>query len=1277
MAFDIFLSYARSDDAAFTEQLYGRLIGNGSRVWWDREHMPSRGVTFLQEIRVAIASADRLVVVLGPAALASDYVRAEWQYALSLSKPVVPLLHGISADQLPLELRLFHAPDVGTGEPSSRAWQEIDRVLTEPSAPLAVLRGVPRIPARFQPPAETETLAGLLLGEQQRARNPRPDDQVTAVAGLAGSGKTVLAAALARLTPVRRSFAEVCWVNAGPAYRRDAAEEQAAALQARAAGDTAVLVVLDDVWSLEPIEPFLSMLGPRSQVLLTTRHRWIAGSLGARSVTVDGFAADSGLAFLAAWVDLEARKLPAAARTVVRQCAGLPLALAMAGALARDGVPWADIENEIEEARLEFVAAPLPNYPYPSLAATLAVSVRSIAAQSPEAAAVLRQLAVFEADRPVPLSLVAAVAAARLGLSPVATRRALAFLAARSLAVLGTADVTLHSLVLSYAREGASAAPAVHRDLVEAFATLRGPGPGGQPDWCTLPDDGYLWQHLVHHMLSGNQVEEAGRLLGGGGWPRGQVTRSGVTVAIADLDQYVAAANTPDPDVALLARALRAAAHVLRHDPGQYQLQMAIRLGGNERAAGRFGVSPAALPEGTPRPANPGTDMPASLRIAQSAERRANVQCGLVTSAGESPLCVTGDSDGRVVAVDHRTGQVRFLIDGHRNIVRAVAASPGQSLLATGSGYWLGIHEDCSIKLWDLHTGEAIATLSATDRYSEPDNPDAHGEPIGDLLFTGSGQTLISASWDGTVGIWDIATGQRTHTLAGHDQGLNTAGLTADEHFVISGAADGKIGIWELPSGELRLIRDLGVGPPVLLRGIPGTSLVACLTYEQNLLVIDIPSGEARQSCAIPGACAFAVLDAATIRVARHDGSVSDFAVQDGTMRPVCEFPEDPDAVHFGQDPRWVAASSGSRTAHYDLAAAPPDGDSADSNRTTLSAVPSGDPGTVLVVRRSGTVLAWSLPDAAEAGRTAGPGPVLSVQPIPGGVITRSAGIFVWWAAEHGQPQVTRHAPVLVSDSDAALVTSELGVGWNRDDPWIMAVTWRLDDPRESLWEGLIGRPRELDAFLEPQFMEAPHKAGGYYTLAAADYVGDRFALAPNGMEGIILVDPAGQADRHLTSEPYGRYQSASALLPGSTYYVEASHRGVHVWDLRADTPVSDLLLPAETAAVEIDARGHAVWAIDTAGQARRFDLPALTETFQTRLPLSGTQPAFLPAEARDRIAVTDEHLNLYLVDTAQDRPSGPVGLNSPPVACIFTPDGYRALIAQRNGDILILDLPG
>jgi hypothetical protein len=254
-------------------------------------------------------------------------------------------------------------------------------------------------------------------------------------------------------------------------------------------------------------------------------------------------------------------------------------------------------------------------------------------------------------------------------------------------------------------------------------------------------------------------------------------------------------------------------------------------------------------------------------------------------------------------------------------------------------------------------------------------------------------------------------------------------------------------------------------------------------------------------------------------------------------------------------------------------------------------------------------------------------------------------------------------------------LSQKLGVSWNQE-PWTIASIWRLDRRGDRLSQGLIGGPRELDAFIGREYLEAPHKAGGYYTLATVDYVGDRFVLAHNGMEGIMFVDRDGQASSRLTHEPWGRYQEGNSLLPGSHYYVEASRRGVHVWDLRTDTKIAYAQLPEDTVDVELDTRGHAAWTIDKGGDLRRFDLPAVRETFRTHLSLIGNEPALLSVDVHDRVAVVDEHLNLYLVNTARGGQPGPVGLSSPPVGCVFTSDGCRVLVAQRNGDVLILDLP-
>lgn len=60
----VFLSYARGDDESFVKQLYEDLTAKGFSVRWDRVSMPSRALTFLQEIREAITQRNFWLVLV-------------------------------------------------------------------------------------------------------------------------------------------------------------------------------------------------------------------------------------------------------------------------------------------------------------------------------------------------------------------------------------------------------------------------------------------------------------------------------------------------------------------------------------------------------------------------------------------------------------------------------------------------------------------------------------------------------------------------------------------------------------------------------------------------------------------------------------------------------------------------------------------------------------------------------------------------------------------------------------------------------------------------------------------------------------------------------------------------------------------------------------------------------------------------------------------------------------------------------------------------------------
>jgi hypothetical protein len=176
----IFLSYARDDDEAFVRRLYADLTKAGFDVWFDRVSMPSRQLTFYQEIRDAIAARDRLLLVVGPGILTSDYVTQEWRFAyFEAGKCVNPIvrLNGRSTDGttidgyelIPEDLRLLHAEDFRDDATYDQHLQNLIRQLSEEIPPVGKLVAVPELPPAFlAQPDRIKALRDLLLVDLQK-----------------------------------------------------------------------------------------------------------------------------------------------------------------------------------------------------------------------------------------------------------------------------------------------------------------------------------------------------------------------------------------------------------------------------------------------------------------------------------------------------------------------------------------------------------------------------------------------------------------------------------------------------------------------------------------------------------------------------------------------------------------------------------------------------------------------------------------------------------------------------------------------------------------------------------------------------------------------------------------------------------------------------------------------------------------------------------------------------------------------------------------------------
>lgn len=96
----VFISYARSD-AGFVGLLAERLKGLGVAVWTDRDIRS--GDNWDRSVEAALQGAAKMLVVMSPAAVASENVQDEWSYFLEKRKPVYPFLY--QPCEVPFRLR--------------------------------------------------------------------------------------------------------------------------------------------------------------------------------------------------------------------------------------------------------------------------------------------------------------------------------------------------------------------------------------------------------------------------------------------------------------------------------------------------------------------------------------------------------------------------------------------------------------------------------------------------------------------------------------------------------------------------------------------------------------------------------------------------------------------------------------------------------------------------------------------------------------------------------------------------------------------------------------------------------------------------------------------------------------------------------------------------------------------------------------------------------------------------------------------------------------------
>jgi len=175
---------------------------------------------------------------------------------------------------------------------------------------------------------------------------------------------------------------------------------------------------------------------------------------------------------------------------------------------------------------------------------------------------------------------------------------------------------------------------------------------------------------------------------------------------------------------------------------------------------------------------------------------RRDYPSGVETSLGSSAIIgfkatAALSPDGQTFVIGGEKGKVALwhthhpgpptMLEGHKSLIPGVAFSPDGKWIASAS--W-----DGTIGLWQPN-GRNIRFLRG------------HNRDIWGVAFSRDGRTLASGANDGTIKLWNLASMQEAATLHGHEGPVSALAFSPDGKYLAT-AGGGAVRLWKAPTFE-------------------------------------------------------------------------------------------------------------------------------------------------------------------------------------------------------------------------------------------------------------------------------------------------------------------------------------------------------------------------------------------------------------------------------------------------------------------------------------------
>ena len=171
----------------------------------------------------------------------------------------------------------------------------------------------------------------------------------------------------------------------------------------------------------------------------------------------------------------------------------------------------------------------------------------------------------------------------------------------------------------------------------------------------------------------------------------------------------------------------------------------------------------------------------------------------IATASTNQMTVITGTREARLPSISGHVVQMRDVTTGEKRTTVSVQTQRVANIVYAPDGNTIATarKQDNTVYLWDTATGKSKGTLERIGKGS-----------VQSFVYTPDGNTIATAggSEENVVQLWDAQTGAHKKTFTGHTKRVNSVAYSSDGKIIASGGADGTVRLWEIATGKQKVV---------------------------------------------------------------------------------------------------------------------------------------------------------------------------------------------------------------------------------------------------------------------------------------------------------------------------------------------------------------------------------------------------------------------------------------------------------------------------------------